>query len=130
MIPTRNFGSKVWAFAAGHIPLSSTGPEPGFTSHDKVSILNVTDQDASVRIEVFYEDKAPVGFREVVVKSRRVRKIRFNDLIDPFPVPLNVPFGFLIESDVAVIVQFSRMNTTQKPMATFCVTPYSRKNNS
>src|SRR5688572_27819640 len=92
------FGKKVWAFAGGHIPLHSTGNEPAFTSHDKIAILNTSKEDATIRITIFYENGDPVRDHEISVKAKRIRKIRFNDLIDPLPVPLDTPFGFVVTS--------------------------------
>jgi hypothetical protein len=117
-------GKKTWAFAAGHIPLTSTGHEPTFTSHDKIAILNTSAQDADITITIFYEDEDPVEDHVLCVKARRIRKIRFNDLIDPLPLPLDKPFGFIVQSSVAVVVQFSRMDTRSRSAAGFCVTPF------
>jgi len=125
MITTsRPFGKKVWAFAAGHIPLLSTGREPTFTSHDKVAVLNATSNDAEIRISIYYEQQDPVEDHEICVPARRMRKIRFNDLIDPLPVPLDKPFAFVLKSNVEVVVQFSRANTGFREATGFCVTPF------
>src|SRR5688572_8586537 len=118
------YGRKTWAFAAGHIPLRSTGNEPMFTSHDKVAILNTSGYDATVRIIILYENADPVADHEIKVKAKRVRKIRFNDLIDPLPIPLDTPFRFILQSDVEVVVQFSRVSTASRYAAGFCVTPF------
>jgi hypothetical protein len=107
-----NLGKKEWLLPGGYIPLQSTGREPDFTSHDKISILNTSDSEALVEIEIFYEDKAPVGIYKLKVKPRRLRKIRFNDLIDPLPVPLETAYGAYIRSTVRVVVQFSKMITS------------------
>jgi hypothetical protein len=120
-------GKKIWAFGAGHIPLQSTGIEPAFTSHDKIAVLNTSDQDAEIRIAIYYENEEPVEDHEITVAARRIRKIRFNDLINPLPVPLDKPFGFILRSDVTVVVQFSRMNTSERNGAGFCVTPFTKK---
>jgi hypothetical protein len=117
-------GKKIWAFAAGHIPLMSTGHEPTFTSHDKIAILNTSAQDADITITIFYEDGEPIKDHTICVKARRIRKIRFNDLIDPLPLPLDKPFGFMVQSSVAVVVQFSRMDTRSRSATGFCVTPF------
>jgi hypothetical protein len=122
-------GKKVWAFAGGHIPLWSGGKEPEFTSHDKISVLNTSAKDAEIKITIFYENKEAVKDHTIRVPARRVRKIRFNDLINPRPIPLDTPYGFLLASDVEVIVQFSRMNTSSKHNAGFCFTPYFKPDN-
>jgi hypothetical protein len=122
----RSIGKKIWAFAAGHIPLHSKGKEPAFTSHDKIAVLNIGDKEAKISIKIFNGDCEPVDFKLLTVASRRIRKIRFNDLINPLPIPLDKPFGFLIISDVEVLIQFSRADTSQRALTGFCVTPLSR----
>jgi hypothetical protein len=122
-------GKKTWAFAAGHIPLVSTGIEPHFSSHDKISILNTSEEEAEVHIAVLYDDGDPIGDYSVAVKSRRVRKIRFNDLIDPLPVPLDKPYGFILKSSVRVVVQFNRMDTSSPFVSGLCVTAFAKKEN-
>ncbi len=124
IITDRSLGKKVWAFAAGHIPLLSTGKEPAFTSHDKVAVLNTATIDAEIRISIYYEQEGSVDDHEICVPARRLRKIRFNDLINPLPVPLDKPFAFVLRSNVAVIVQFSRVNTGRREVTGFCVTPF------
>ncbi len=124
MTTDRPLGKKVWAFAAGHIPPLSTGKEPAFTSHDKVAVLNATSSDAEIRISIYYEHERPVEDHDICVPARRMRKIRFNDLIDPLPVPLDKPFAFVFTSNVAVVVQFSRADTGFREAAGFCVTPF------
>jgi hypothetical protein len=126
-MPEDGIGKKVWAFSAGHIALQSTGKEPEFTSHDKIAVLNTSGKDAEINIVIFYDDSDPVKDYTITIKARRIRKIRFNDLIDPLPVPLDKHFAFVISSDANVIVQFSRMDTSSGQLAGFCVTPFSKR---
>lgn len=119
-------GSKVWAFAAGNIPFHSTGVEPTFNSQDRIAILNVNSQKAEIAITIYYQDQEEVGNYRILVAARRVRKIRFNDLIDPLPITLERPFGFRLESSVPVVVQFTRMNTGSSALASLCTTAYSK----
>ena len=121
-------GVKRWLFAAGHIPLLSKGAEPMFTSHDKIAVLNTTERDASIKLTIYYQHTSPVTDYELIVKAHRVRKIRLNDIIDPLPIPLDEPYGFLLESDTPVVVQFSRMMTARAEAAGFVVTPYAVRN--
>jgi hypothetical protein len=117
-------GSKKWAFAAGNIPFHSTGEEPMFNSHDRIAILNINSQKADITITIYYEDQREIGNYQIVVDARRVRKVRFNDLIDPLPITLERPYGFVLESSVPVIVQFTRMNTGAAALASLCTTAY------
>ena len=76
-------------------------------------ILNTTQQDAHVRITVFYTDRDPVGPYSIAVPARRARHVRFNDLTDPEPIPHGTDFGSLIESDVPIVVPHTRLDSRQ-----------------
>lgn len=109
----KRIGKLDWAFAGGRIPFDSTGEEPVFNSHDKISVLNTSEEEAEIEIFIFYEDQIPVGTYEVKIKPERLRKIRINDLIDPEAVKLERNYGCYIRSNVPVVIQFSRMHTGQ-----------------
>ena len=107
-------GKKTWVAPGGFIPFNSTGDEPAFTSRDWISVLNTTDKVAAIKLIIYYQDADPVGEYEYKINPRRLKKIRFNDLIDPLPVPLEKAFGCLIKSSRSVVVQFSRMDTSSR----------------
>lgn len=109
----KKIGKLDWAFSGGRIPFDSTGEEPMFNSHDKISVLNTSEDKAEIEIFIFYENEAPVGTYEVEIKPKRLRKIRINDLIDPEAVQLERNYGCYIRSNVPVVIQFSRMSTGQ-----------------
>ena len=106
-------GRRRWAIAEGWIPSQSTGPEPQMTSHETACLLNVSDADAHVEITVFYADREPVGPYRLTVPARRTVHQRFNDLSDPEPIPHDTPYASLIESDVPVVVQHTRLDSRQ-----------------
>lgn len=110
----KKIGKLDWAFSGGRIPFGSTGEEPMFNSHDKISVLNTSEDEAEIEIFIFYETGTPVGAYEVSVKPERIRKIRINDLIDPEAVSLERNYGCYIRSNVPVVIQFSRMDPGQK----------------
>ena len=106
-------GHRVWAIAEGYIPAGSTGPAPEMTSHETACILNADDHDAHIRITLYFEDREPVGPYEVTVGARRTLHLRFNELEQPQPVPRATPFASIIESDVPIIVQHTRLDSRQ-----------------
>lgn len=113
----KSYGKIDWAISGGCIPLQSHGEEPRFISHDKIAILNTGQEDAMVELTIFYEDDQPLGTFRIKVKARRLRKIRFNDLIDPLPIELGRNYACLIQADVPVVVQFSRLNSGSNSVA-------------
>ena len=122
---SKAIGKRTWAISGGDIPLVSSGPEPAFTSHDKISILNTDDSDAHLELMVYYQDCEPAGPYKITVKGRRTCKIWFNDLIDPLPVPLNKPFACVVTADIPVVIQFSRMDTSSAHKAITGTIAYS-----
>ncbi len=113
----KKIGKLDWAFSGGRIPFDSTGEEPMFNSHDKIAVLNTSEEEAEIEIFIFYEDQTPVGTYEVEINPKRLRKIRFNDLIDPEAMRLERNYGCYIRSNVPVVIQFSRMCTGQNANA-------------
>jgi hypothetical protein len=106
-------GRKRWAIAEGYIPGWSHGPEPQMVSHETVCLLNASDQDAHVEITIFFKDREPAGPYRVTVPARRTRHVRFNDLTDPEPIPRDTDFASVIESDVPVVAQHTRLDSRQ-----------------
>ena len=120
----RTIGAKVWAIPGGHVPLRSSGEEPRHTSRDELCVLNAGHVDVSLQLTIYYEDREPVGPYPLKVPAQRVRHVRFNDLIDPLPIPLGLPYAFVMRSTMPVIVQFSRAITAQAELSGIVVTPY------
>jgi hypothetical protein len=118
-------GRKRWAIAEGYIPGWSNGPEPELASHETACILNATAQDAHVEITLYFEDREPVGPYRVTVPARRTLHVRFNDLRDPEPVPAATPFASVIESDVPVVVQHTRLDSRQAENALLSTVAYA-----
>lgn len=110
-------GHKRWAIAEGYIPGVSHGPEPQMTSHETVCILNASDEDAHVTITVYFADREPAGPYRVTVPARRTRHVRFNDLEDPAPIPRDTDYSSVIESDVPIVCQHTRLDSRQADLA-------------
>jgi hypothetical protein len=87
------------------------------TSHETACILNASDQDAHIRITIFYKDREPGGPYQVTVPARRTLHLRFNNLSDPEPIPKDTDYATLIESDVPVVVQHTRLDSRQSENA-------------
>ncbi len=101
------------AIAEGYIPAWSTGPEPQMTSHETVCMLNAGETDAHVRIWIYYKDREPAGPYRIDVPARRTRHIRFNELKEPEPIPHDTDYASVIESDVPIVVQHTRLDSRQ-----------------
>lgn len=119
-------GQTRWAIAEGFIPPHSHGHEPQMTSHETACLLNTTDQDAHVEITLFFPDVEPVGPYRLTVPARRTRHVRFNDLQSPAPVPRGKDYASVIESDVPIVVQHTRLDSRQAENALITTVAYAQ----
>lgn len=108
-----SIGRRRWAVAEGYIPQWSHGPEPAMASHESVSLLNAGSADAHVAITLYFSEREPAGPYRVTVPARRTRHVRFNELRDPEPVPHGTEYSSVIESDVPIVVQHTRLDSRQ-----------------
>lgn len=118
-------GKTHWAIAEGYIPESSTGPEPQMTSHETACMLNTGPRDAHVRVTLYFADRDPAGPYEVTVPSQRTKHLRFNELEDPEPVPRGTDYASVIESDVPIVVQHTRLDSRQAENALVSTIAYA-----
>ncbi len=121
----RPVGRHRWAIAEGYIPGWSNGPEPQFTSHETACLLNASDEEAHVKITVFFSDREPVGPYRLVVPARRTQHLRFNELKDPEPIPVDTDYASVIESDVPIVVQHTRLDSRQAENALLSTIAYA-----
>lgn len=118
-------GHTRWAIAEGYIPSWSHGPEPEFTSHETACLLNASEHDAHVTITVFFADREPLGPYRVTVPARRTCHLRFNDLSDPEPIPRGTDYASVLESDVPIVVQHTRLDSRQAENALITTIAYA-----
>jgi hypothetical protein len=60
----------------------------------------------------------------VTVPARRTLHLRFNDLADPEPVPRGTDYASVIESDVPIVVQHTRLDSRQAALALLTTMAY------
>ena len=118
-------GHERWAIAEGYIPGWSNGPEPQLTSHETVCLLNTSDEEANVEITIYFEDREPAGPYKVTVPASRTLHVRFNELTDPQPVPTDTDYASVIESDVPIVVQHTRLDSRQAENALLSTIAYA-----
>jgi hypothetical protein len=106
-------GARVWLVPDGFIPEESSGtPE----SHEAICVLNTSVEEARLSISFYFEDRKPVRDVEVVIPPERTRHIR-TDRLGGIEIPRGVPYAIRVESSVPVVVQCSRMDTTQAALS-------------
>ena len=118
-------GRTRWAIAEGYIPSESSFSDRALESHETACILNAGDRDAHIKILLFFVNREPVGPYQVTVPARRTLHLRFNDLVDPGPVPRDTDFASVFESDVPIIVQHTRLDSRRAEIALLSTVAYA-----
>ena len=84
---------------------------PGhYVSHEAICVLNTGDVDAQMTVTFYFEDREPIVTAGLSCAARRTNHIRMDKLA---VVPAGVPYAALVESNVPIVVQYSRLDTTQ-----------------
>lgn len=117
-------GQHRWAIPEGYIPEGSHGPDPELTSHETICVLNAGDEPASVELTVYFADREPAGPYEEAIPAERTRHFRFNDFEDPEPIPTGTPFASVLEADVPVVCQHTRLDSRQAENALLSTVAY------
>lgn len=121
----QNIGRRRWAIAEGWIPSESSFSDPTLISHETACILNTGDKEAHVTITIFFADREPVGPFRVTVAPRRTLHLRFNDLKEPAVIPRDTNYSSVLESDVPVIVQHTRLDSRHAEISLMTTTAYA-----
>jgi hypothetical protein len=61
----------------------------------------------------------------VTVPARRTLHLRFNELRDPEPVPRGTDYASVLESDVPIVVQHTRLDSRQAELALLSTVAYA-----
>ncbi len=120
------YGSKVWFIPDGFYPSTSSGIQK---SHDAICVLNPVKKEANISITLYFEDREKMDGFHMVCGAERTHHIRMDKIRDSAGngVPVDVPYAMMVVSDVDIIVQYSRMDTTQAEMALMTTIAYPFK---
>ncbi|MBZ4644554.1 MAG: hypothetical protein PWR27_1112 [Petroclostridium sp.] len=116
-------GKKIWVIPDGFLPEKSNGD---FVSHEAVCVLNTGEKDAHINITVYFEDREPMERFTAVCGAKRTNHIRLDKIedADGQKIPVGVPYALKVESDQPIVVQHSRMDTTQAEMTLMTTMAY------
>jgi len=115
-------GKRRWYVPDGYLPGDSSH---GVVSHEAACLLNVGDHDAELLFTFFFENRDPIGPVPVKLAARRALHIRLDDPnAIGVELPKGVPYAYSAESDVPVVLQHSRLDTTAGGYTLFTTIAY------
>lgn len=120
---SEKLGARVWLIPDGFYPSDSCGEQ---ISHDAVCVLNPGKKDAHIDITLYFEDREKLQGFHAFCGAERTNHIRMDKIRDSKGngIPKDIPYAMMVESDVEIIVQYSRMDTRQAEMALMTTMAY------
>ena len=117
------YGKTTWLLGDGYWDSHSNGL---FNSHESVCVLNTSDKDATITMTLYFEDRDEMGGFVAKCGAKRTHHIRMDKLIsqEGKAVPQDVPYAILVESDVPVVVQYSRLMSSQPELGLMSTIAY------
>ncbi len=116
-------GAKRWYFADGYLE-TRKGRQDNKVSHESLCILNPNEKEANVKLQIFFSDKEPISFA-LQIPPRRDIHVR----MDSLGLPYETPYGIEVESNVAIVSQFSRLSADDKGFSLMTTTGYWENDN-
>jgi len=113
---TEKAGGKVWIVPDCFLPAESTGK---LKSHESACVLNIGKKPARLKLTAYFENREPIEGLQAACAPRRTNHIRIGSLKNRRgqAIPAGTPFALKIESNVKVVVQHTRLDTTQPALA-------------
>lgn len=118
-----NYGKKTWLIPDCFLNSISKNES---ISHEAICVINTTDTDANIKITLFFEDReCEKGFSSFCAGGR-THHIRMDKLKkeNGEMIPRDTPYAALVESDVNIVVQYSRLDTSEVEMALMTTMAY------
>ena len=117
------YGKNVWMIPDGYMSDTKKGE---FVSHEAICVLNLSGEDANIKITVYFEDAEPLRGIKAVCKHERTNHIRLDRAVGEGGrrIPRNTPYAVLVESDRPVVVQASRLDVSQPEYALMTTIAY------
>ena len=83
-----------------------------YVSHEAVCVLNPYEEEVTVNLTLYFEDRPPVGGCSVTVPGQRTKHVRM-DLLFGSAIPKATPYAIAVNCDKELAVQYTRVDTTQ-----------------
>lgn len=116
-------GKTLWVIPDGYMNDTSNGK---FVSHEAICVLNLSEQNASIKLTIYFEDKEPMRGFNVMCNGNRTNHIRLDMIKNENGecIPKGVAYSIFVESNIPIVCQHSRMDVSQPEMALMTTIPF------
>ena len=110
-------GARIWYFPDGFLPEKTEGSS--LEAHEALMILNTNGRPANLKLDFYFEEREPAKNIGIVVGAERCTFFRMDkpEEIGGLEIPAITQYGLRVRSDVNIVAQFGRLDTTQANLA-------------
>lgn len=112
-----NGGAKTWYFPDGYLPEKNSSGV--MEAHEALMLFNTSASEAEVQIDVYFSDRSPAKGIPLKVEAERIAALRLDhpEDIGGLAIPPLTQYALRIRSNINIVAQFGRLDTTQNNMA-------------
>ncbi len=120
----KTYGKKTWLIPDCFLNSVSKNES---VSHEAICVINTTDTDAKIDLTLYYENRDKIeGEFESFCGAGRTHHIRLDKIVSKNgeKITRDVPYAILVESNTEIVVQYSRLDTSEVEMALMTTIAY------
>ncbi len=115
-------GKKVWMIPDMFWPVEDNGV---YLSHEGICVVNANQEDCEIEIDFLYADRDPICGYKAVCPAMRTNHIRTDEVVvNGEHLPRGAAYAAVLRCSVPVVVQYTRVDTTQKELALMTTMAY------
>lgn len=120
---SKAYGKKTWLIPDAFLNSKSKNES---ISHEAICVINTSDVDAEISLTLFFEDRDKVTDFSSFCGAGRTHHIRLDKIRSEKGemIPRDTPYAILVESNVEIVVQYSRLDTSEVEMALMTTIAY------
>lgn len=117
-------GARTWYFPDGYLPEPSQ--HGSMEAHEALMLLNTGEGTVEITLDIYYSDREPRKDIRISVRPESVKTLRLDKPgdIGGVEIPPLTQYALRVRSQVPIIAQFGRLDTTQNNMAYYGTSGY------
>jgi len=112
-------GKKIWVFPDAFLPAEGNPYKSSFSGdqygHESLCIVNYALKNAKLIIDFLFEDEKPIENFKITIESKKSLHLRLDNIkVHGMNLPREKPYSIILKSDINVVAQLSRLDTTSE----------------
>lgn len=120
---SKAYGKKTWLIPDCYLNSVSKNSS---LSHEAICVINTSCNDAHIELTLYFENREKLQGFSAVCGAGKTNHIRMDKIVSEKGehVPKDTPYAALIESDTEIVVQYSRLDSSQAELALMTTIAY------